>query len=68
MSENEKYVDPQDEIVTVRLPQKDYEVLRELIETRQALSGFKKWLQTGLLWIAGSLLTLLGLYEIMRRY
>lgn len=68
MSEKEIHVDPQDEIVTVRLPKKDYEVLRELIGTRQALSGFKKWLQTGLLWIAGSLLTVLGLYEIMKRY
>jgi len=68
MNEKEIHVDPQDEIVTVRLPKKDYEVLRELIGTRQALSGFKKWLQTGLLWIAGSLLTVLGLYEIMKRY
>ena len=68
MNEKEIHVDPQDEIVTVRLPKNDYEVLRELIGTRQALSGFKKWLQTGLLWIAGSLLTVLGLYEIMKRY
>lgn len=68
MNEKETHVDPQDEIVTVRLPKKDYEVLRELIGTRQALSGFKKWLQTGFLWAAGSLLTVFGLYEVLKRY
>lgn len=59
---------PQDEIVTVSLPRKDYETLRDLIETRQALSGLKKWLQTGVLWAAGSILTIFGVIEILRRY
>lgn len=68
MNEKETHVDPQDEIVVVRLPKRDYEVLRELIGTRQALSGFKKWLQTGFLWAAGSLLSISGLYEILKRY
>lgn len=63
-----EHIDKQDEIVNVSLPRKDYETLRELIDTRQALSGFKKWLQTGILWVAGSLLTVFGLYEIMKRY
>lgn len=62
------HIDKQDEIVNVSLPRKDYETLRELIDTRQALSGFKKWLQTGILWAAGSLLTVFGLYEVMKRY
>lgn len=60
-------IDKQDEIVNVSLPRKDYETLRELIETRQALSGFKRWLQTGILWAAGALMTLLGLHEYFRR-
>lgn len=61
-------VDKQDEIINVSLPRRDYETLRELIETRQALSGFKKFMQTGILWVAGSILTLAGLYEILKRY
>ena len=60
--------DKNDEIINVRLPRRDYETLRELIDTRQALSGFKKWLQTGFLWLVGSLLTVFGLFEILRRY
>ena len=61
-------IDKQDEIINVSLPRKDYETLRELIETRQALSGFKRWLQTGVLWAAGAFLTVFGLIEVMKRY
>lgn len=63
-----EHIDKQDEIVNVSLPRKDYETLRELIETRQALSGFKKWLQTGILWAIGAILTVFGLLEVMKRY
>jgi 5-bromo-4-chloroindolyl phosphate hydrolysis protein len=56
-----------DEIIEVRLPLKDYKIMREMIEERQAMNGIKKLL-TKLFWIAGGLLSLLGLFEIFRRF
>lgn len=57
-----------DEVITVTLPRKDYEIMREMIEERQAMKGLKKFLQTKVFWLAGGVLTLLGIYEILRRY
>jgi hypothetical protein len=56
-----------DVIVQVELPLKDYLIMRELIEERQAMNGLRKWLQNKVFWLAGGVLTLLGVFEILRR-
>jgi hypothetical protein len=56
-----------DEIIEVRLPLKDYKVMREMIEERQAMTGLKKWITTKFLWAVGGLLSILGLIEALRR-
>lgn len=56
-----------DEIIEVRLPLKDYRVMREMIEERQAMTGLRKWIQTKFLWTIGGLLSVLGLVEAFRR-
>jgi 5-bromo-4-chloroindolyl phosphate hydrolysis protein len=56
-----------DEIVEVRLPLRDYKIMREMIEERQAMNGMKKLL-TKIFWIASGLLSLLGLFEVFRRF
>lgn len=61
-------VGKQDEIINVNLSRRDYETLREIIETRQALSGAKKIISSTILWVAGGLITILGLVEILKRY
>jgi hypothetical protein len=57
-----------DVVVEVRLPLKDYLVMREMIEERQAMNGLKKWLQGKVFWLAGGLLSILGVFEALRRY
>lgn len=57
-----------DEVIEVRLPRKDYKVMREMIEERQAMNGLRKWLTTKVFWFAGGLLTILGLFEAFRRF
>lgn len=60
--------DDQDEVITVTLPRKEYEMLREILEERQAMRGLKKFLQTKVFWLAGGVLTCLGIYQIMRNW
>lgn len=55
-----------DEVIEVRLPRKDYKIMREIIEERQAMNGMRKVL-TRVFWFAGGLLTIVGLFEIFRR-
>lgn len=57
-----------DEVIEVRLPRKDYLVMREMIEERQAMKGLRKWLQEKVFWLAGGLLSLIGVFEALRRY
>ena len=57
-----------DEVIEVKLPRKDYIVMREMIEERQAMNGLRKWLTTKVFWFAGGLLTVLGLFEAFRRF
>lgn len=63
MTDNEK-----DEVINVRLPRKEYEMLREIIEERQAMNGLRKFLQTKVFWLAGGILTILGVYQILRNW
>jgi hypothetical protein len=42
--------------------------MREMIEERQAMNGLKKWLQGKVFWLAGGLLSLIGVFEALRRY
>ncbi len=58
----------EDEIIEVRLPLKDYKVMREMIEERQAMTGLRKWITTKFLWAVGSILSVLGLIEAFRRF
>lgn len=57
-----------DEVIEVRLPRKDYLVMREMIEERQAMTGLKKFLQTRVLWPVGAILSVMGLIEAFRRF
>ena len=58
----------EDIIIEVRLPLKDYKIMREMIEERQAMNGIRKWLSAKVFWLAGGVLTCLGLFEAFRRF
>ncbi len=57
-----------DVVINVQLPLKEYKVMREMIEERQAMSGLKKWVFGRIFWFAGGLLTVLGVFEALRRF
>lgn len=60
-------IESEDEVIEVKIPRKDYKILRELIEERQAMNGMKVILAR-VFWVAGGLLSLLGLFEVFRRF
>lgn len=63
-----EFSDEQDQIIDVRLPRKDYLILREIIDDRSAVRGLRRWLQDKVFWLAGGVLTILGCYETFRRW
>lgn len=62
-----RHIEEGDEIVSVSLPLKDYQVMRELIAERQAMRGLKRWLTHGILWILSSIVAFVGAFEVLRR-
>lgn len=57
-----------DVVVHISLPRKDYKILREIIEERQAMNGLKNWITTRLFWLASGVLALFGVYEAFKRF
>lgn len=60
-----------DEIIEVRLPRKDYLVLRQMIDDQNALAGVKKWFHkwgSFAFWLAAGCLSMLGLYDFFRKF
>ena len=57
-----------DEIIEVKLPRKEYKIMREIIEERQAMNGLRKWLTNRVFWLGGGILTVLGVFEAFRRF
>jgi hypothetical protein len=56
--------DSDDKVITVRLPKKDLDMVRKIIERERAMSWFGSWLRTGLLWALMGFATLfLGLWD-----
>jgi hypothetical protein len=57
----------EDDIVEVKLPLKDYKMLREIIEERQAMNGLRKWISGKVIWLAAGIITLVGAFEALRK-
>lgn len=57
----------EDVIIEVKLPLKDYRVMREMIEERQAMRGLRKWLSSRIIWVAAGIITIVGAFEALRR-
>lgn len=59
--------DPNNDIITVRLPVRDYKVLRTILDERQAMNGLKLWITSRVIWFAAGIITLVGAFEALRR-
>lgn len=57
----------EDIIIEVKLPLRDYKVMREMIEERQAMHGLRKWISSRLIWAAAGMITIVGGIEALRR-
>lgn len=56
-----------DEIISVRLPREDYEIIRRIIDRERTYSWIGNWMRSGWLWaVAGSATVLLTLWEKIR--
>lgn len=70
MTEENKSVqldNKQDEIIDVRLPRKDYETLREVIERENAYTWFKTTIRSWWVWaIAGGLISIFTLSDVIK--
>lgn len=62
MSENHE-----DVIIEVKLPLKDYKILRDMLDERQAMNGLKKWISSRIIWVAAGVITMVGAFEALRR-
>lgn len=57
-------VDKQDEIVEVKLPRRDYETLRALLERERTYTNLTSYLKSFWIWaIAGGILTVWALWD-----
>lgn len=57
----------QDEVIDVRLPRKDYETLREVIERENAYTWFKSTMRSWWVWaIAGGAISLITLGDSLK--
>ena len=56
-----------DDVIDIKMPRRDYKIMREMIEERQAMRGLKRWISGKLLFVIGSLLAVTGLLEALKR-
>lgn len=57
-------VDRQDEIIEVKLPRRDYETLRTMLERERTYSNITNYLKSFWVWaVAGGILTIWALWD-----
>lgn len=56
-----------DEVIDVRLPRKDYETLREMLERENAYTWFKSTARSWWVWtVAGGVITLITFWDSIK--
>lgn len=54
----------QDELIEIKLPRAEYEILKDMIQREQAFNWFKNAIRTNLIWVVGGgIVTFLLMYE-----
>lgn len=56
-----------DDVIDVKMPRRDYKIMREMIEERQAMRGLKRWVSGKFLFVVGALISVAGLFEVLKR-
>lgn len=57
-----------DEIINVRLPRKDYEIIRKVIERERTYSWLGAWFRSGWVWaVVGTSILVMTAYEQTKR-
>ena len=58
----------EDEIIEVKLPMRDYKILREVIEREKTWNWITKWLKSGFMWtVIGTIIILLTFWEQIKK-
>jgi hypothetical protein len=59
----------EDELINIKLPRSQYELLKVMIKREQAYNWFTNWMRNNVLWvIGGGILTFLLLYDKIQLY
>lgn len=67
MTEEYDYKD--DELITIRLPRKDYEILKDIVEREKTFTNIGKYLRSSYVWIiGGGILSVILYYEQLKGY
>ena len=65
MANNNDYRD--DELIDIRLPRNEYQVLKEMLKREEALGWFKSWIRTWWVWIGiGGIISIITLFEKLK--
>lgn len=56
-------INKEDELIDVKLPRKDFEIMREMIKKQEALSWLGRYARNVLLVFAGGVITLITFWE-----
>lgn len=65
--EDTKATSPGDEVIDVRLPMKDYLIMKEMIERQRALNWFGRWMRNVGLVAVGGFITLVVFWDHIKR-
>lgn len=63
-----EYQDRDDEIIDVKLPRKDYEMLREMLRKQEALGWLGRYVRNVLLVAIGGFITLFTFWDTIKTF
>jgi hypothetical protein len=61
-------INKEDELVDVKLPRKEFEIMREMIKKQEALGWLGKYFRNVLLVAAGGIITLLAFWDSIQNF
>ncbi len=58
----------EDDVIDVRMPRKDYEIMRDMIARQKALNWIGKWVKQVVFVTAGGIITILALWDWISKF
>ena len=68
MTEENKNHQSEDDVIDVRMPRKDYEIMRDMINKQKALNWVGRWVKQVVFVAAGGILTVIALWDWIKKF